>query len=431
MGQWLDRYENHPVHGQIQTFEQLVVSTEKIIDELEDSNAIESYERLKLILGVIKSKFDSTDPLLFPISSLNNINQQLQQVVAELNSFNSNRNVGHLTNANNHADNVLVNLSNIVIPVLPQDVEGIRESIASFRRSAGQFIRNLEIEHNELLAKHETLVQQLESITAEINTQKGRLDTAITQFQQQFSEAENRRREQFEQAKDKRKEDYEKLIGEIEESFNNDLGALTEKFHSLLDKINESKDKIQSELTRSAEDIIKHIEKQKEKASELVTIITNSGMIGGYQDVANKEKTLSIVWQVIAVLSFVGLIGFAIFAFTATLSGELHWGKIGARAFVAITFGLLAAYAARQADKHEEAERKNRKMELELAAIDPYLSELPVETRHKIKEELASRLFAQNDTTAISNDSKTSGSIMDLLRMALETIDNLTKKSGA
>lgn len=430
MGQWLDRFENHPVHTQIQTFEQLIASTEGIIDELEDSNAIESYERLKLILGAIKSKFDSIDPLLYPLAPIQNLNQQIGQVVTEINNFNSNRNVGHLTNANNHADNVLINLSNIVSPGLPRDIDGIRESVASFRRSAGQFIRNLEAEHNELTAKQETLSQQIQTITTEINTQKGRLDTAITQFQQQFSEAEDRRREQFEQAKDKRKKDYETLVGGIEETFTADLENLKEKFQSFLDVITERKEKVHTELTQAAEEIIKQIEKQKSKAAELVTIITNSGMVGGYQTIANKEKTSSIIWQVIAVLSFLGLIGFAIVAFKATLSETLHWGKVGARAFVAITFGILAAYAARQADKHEESERKNRKMELELAAIDPYLSELPVETRHKIKEELASRLFAQNETTAIVNDSKTSGSVVDLLRMALESIDNLTKKSG-
>ena len=95
---------------------------------------------------------------------------------------------------------------------------------------------------------------------------------------------------------------------------------------------------------------------------------------------------------------------------------------------MAVTFGILAAYAARLADKHESIERKNRKMELELAAIDPYLSELPVNTRHKIKEELASRLFAQSEQPEIITNSKTSGSVFDLLRMALETISNLTKK---
>ncbi len=431
MGQWLDRFDNHPVHDQIQSFEQLIASAEGIVDEIEDINAIESYERLKLILDAIKSKFDSIDPLLFPVALLQSLDQQIRQVVSEINAFNSNRNVGHLTNANNHADNVLVNLSNIVSPSLPRDIDGIRESVTSFRRSAGQFIRNLEVEHNDLTAKHEALSQQFEGITAEINTQKGRLDTAITQFQQQFSEAEDRRREQFEQAKDKRKEDYETLVGDIEESFNSNLEKLQEKFQSLLDAVNESKDKSYKELTLSTEEIIKQIEKQKEKAAELVTIITNSGMVGGYQTVANKAKTSLIIWQVIAVLSFLGLIAFAIVAFKATFSETLHWGKVGSKVFVAITFGILAAYAARQADKHEEAERKNRKMELELVAIDPYLSELPVETRHKIKEELASRLFAQSENSTVINGSKTSGSIVDLLRMALESIDNLSKKSGS
>ncbi len=172
------------------------------------------------------------------------------------------------------------------------------------------------------------------------------------------------------------------------------------------------------------------MEIRREKAAELITIITNTGLIGGYQKIANKEHTTSTRWHTIAILSFMGLIAFALLAFLATLPEQFHWGKVGSRAFVALTFGILAAYAARLADKHEAIERKNRKMELELAAIDPYLLELPVETRHKIKEELASRLFGQSEQTEITTDSKTSGSAFDLLRMALETIGNLTKKAG-
>ena len=124
----------------------------------------------------------------------------------------------------------------------------------------------------------------------------------------------------------------------------------------------------------------------------------------------------------------VALVGFAIFAFVATLGQDVKWSAFGARIFVAMAFGILSAYAALQADKHQRAERKNRKTELELASISPYLHDLPIVQQHKIKEELAMRLFGQKDTMDSKIDKKTTGSVLDLLRMALESIDSLSKK---
>jgi hypothetical protein len=118
-----------------------------------------------------------------------------------------------------------------------------------------------------------------------------------------------------------------------------------------------------------------------------------------------------------------GLIAFAIVAFQTTIQGDFRWGVFGARAFVAITFGIAAAWAAREAEKHQNSERRNRKMELELASISPYLALLPEQTQFEVKKELAQRFFGHTDHSAdAKTDQQTTGSTLDLLRMALEII---------
>lgn len=433
MNKWLERFENHPVHNQIETFEEKLYETERIIHQgIDDPATIESLDRLKMAQNSVKVKIENTDPLLVPIQTLKQLNGAISQINPELTNFINNHNPEHLSNANSHVDTISLHLSNILSPQSKEEVEGIKDSIVSFRRSAGQYIKYLEVEYNGLVDKIKGISAQASDINEEINSQKGRLDQAISQFQQQFSDAEDRRREQFEKAKEKRKEDYDQLISEIEEQFANETNEIKEEFSSVLNDIKTQSTSINEELNQNAETLLNKIEKEKSKASEIVTIITNSGMVGGYQEIANQEKKSAKIWQIIATSSLVFLIGFAIFTFAATFSGELHWGKIGARIFVAASFGLLAAYAARQADKHEIAERKNRKMELELAAIDPYLSELPEDKKHCIKEELASRLFAQHDdlNESVANG-KTTGSITDILQMALESINTLSKKTGS
>jgi hypothetical protein len=53
----------------------------------------------------------------------------------------------------------------------------------------------------------------------------------------------------------------------------------------------------------------------------------------------------------------------------------------------------LAAYAAAQADKQMSIETKNRRLELELAAIGPYLAPLPEPDQHAFRLALGNRTF--------------------------------------
>lgn len=53
--------------------------------------------------------------------------------------------------------------------------------------------------------------------------------------------------------------------------------------------------------------------------------------------------------------------------------------------------------------------------------------DLPIEEQHQIKKELASRMFGREEI-APSDLKKVTGSTVDLVKMALEAIENLIKK---
>lgn len=170
------------------------------------------------------------------------------------------------------------------------------------------------------------------------------------------------------------------------------------------------------------------ISEHRQRAEELVRVIANTGMVGGYQKIANDERKAANIWQGIAVGAFVCLILFAIFAFAATLGSNVSWQVFVARAFVAATFGLLAAYAARQADRHESVERSSRRLELALASVDPYLVNLPEDIQHRVKQELAMKFFGEAPEIGQKSD-EVNGNLADLLRMAIETTQELARKT--
>jgi len=128
----------------------------------------------------------------------------------------------------------------------------------------------------------------------------------------------------------------------------------------------------------------------------------------------------------------VGLAGVAIWAFWVATHTQFNWGLFSSRIFVALPFGIIAAYAARQADKHHDLERRNRRVELELASIDPYILPLPEEVRHEVKRQLAERLFGQSEPIQSGKASDSSGTATDVAKIVLDAVktglDQVTKK---
>jgi hypothetical protein len=109
-----------------------------------------------------------------------------------------------------------------------------------------------------------------------------------------------------------------------------------------------------------------------------------------------------------------GLIGFAFFAFLPAMKGGFTWEGFAMRAFLTVTVGVLAAYAATQADRFFQMERYNRKLALELAAIDPFIALLPQEEQHKFKLEIGRRSFAQEDVPMAKHE-KSPATTLDVL----------------
>lgn len=155
-------------------------------------------------------------------------------------------------------------------------------------------------------------------------------------------------------------------------------------------------------MTEQIKMLMDELEKYRKYAQKLVGIIANTGMVSGYQRIANQERRAAIIWNILAIIGMIGLITFAIYSFTYISHDSFNWTILVGRIFVAGSFGAFAAYAARQANIHQQLERYNRKMELELASIDPYLASLPQEVRDYIKGTLAERLFAQNNLSGIN-----------------------------
>jgi hypothetical protein len=118
--------------------------------------------------------------------------------------------------------------------------------------------------------------------------------------------------------------------------------------------------------------------------------------------------------------SLVALIVFAYTTFLPVVPGTFSWEGFAGRVFLSATVGVLAAYAASQADKFLEMERRNRKLALELEALGPFLAPLPTEFQDKFRLEIGDRSFGRQDLGLSKRGDKSPATVIDVLSRSKE-----------
>lgn len=152
-----------------------------------------------------------------------------------------------------------------------------------------------------------------------------------------------------------------------------------------------------------------------------------------YKEVADDAHKRAKFWHGLAVVLMVAVGIFAVYAFVITVNADTSWVKLVSKIFATTTLVTGAAYAARQASKQEKVERYSRKIEMELVAIDPFISSLDEDKRSLIKEEIAKKIFGNSDTMEISSKDEAYTamdkltSIEDLLQSLVVLINKIPK----
>jgi len=172
---------------------------------------------------------------------------------------------------------------------------------------------------------------------------------------------------------------------------------------------------LNKEFVEVATKLRDEITERKEEVEKLVGVIGNLGVTSGYLKTANEAKNSIKLWQGITVAAMIGLIVIAIVAFLPAIGGTFSWGSFAGRVFISLTFGVLAAYAASQADKYQKVERQNRRLALELEAIGPFIAPLPTEKQEEFRMTIGDRSFGHGDGPSGGGDAKSPANLIDIL----------------
>jgi hypothetical protein len=363
------------------------------------NNARNAYVRLRLVMRFIKRQLDGANPFLVHKAALDAIDSSLPQLQNQWNQYKSN------------PDQFFQQLDSCVetiiaqVRLLPETSPRTSEWLEAFddiSMDANEVFESTKLRFEELIASSVATKDELaraktgvQELTAEIQGQKGRMDTLITQQGESFTKSEQDRAAQSIAAEQARTTAFATSQAERSTQFAAASAGLETSVKKLIEENQEKLDKIETDREKDSSDLVEKLMAQLGRAEVIVGTIVKTTMSGNYQIIANREYKNAWGMRISAVISFL-LVG-AMIVWAVVIS---HLGDDGVKlstVVIRLSFGFLfvlpGIYCARESSRHWAAEKHNRRIALELASLGPFLAELKVEKRDEIIVEKAREYF--------------------------------------
>ncbi|MEO6588679.1 MAG: hypothetical protein ABIP06_05070 [Pyrinomonadaceae bacterium] len=274
-------------------------------------------------------------------------------------------------------------------------IENVRKVISATRQSASLNLKNLSTEFEERIDEITKQVDELKKssndTSSTIENQKDRLDTAIAEFQKQFSERIGEFQEQFSEVEEERRKKVDASIQARDRIYNKETKERNIQIETW-----------KSESEKTSQDLILQLRNFAKEAEVTLGLMSEKSLQNDFIIQADKEKDRGWWWN-LATFVEVGLLILAVgYIFVHTIIVPLPvdqstYPQILSKFLVTAVIGIIARWTSRQANRHLAEERRLRKLALELATINPFLNNLPDEIQFKVKELLAMRYYGNNN----------------------------------
>lgn len=438
MSRWKEQFEKHAIHKTLQQVNDWLTTE---IDDLGNGDIVE-LRRCKKVFALISKSVSNLDAETVPIDQLNSLNQQIRQsnIWNELNAFASNGNVSNLKNANDQMNTImqfltwLVPYSNISDEVVK--INSLQDTVDEIINSLSNKKDVLSDELISLSAKVTVLVEEKDQLELAIEQRRQDVDQQVTQWQQQFSDAQDKRSSSYSVWKDK-----------IETELKDKTAAI----------IKETTDDIEELSNTSNETLNKTLDSAQSKHQEIIDLFqlaSGDSISGGYAQSAASESFQSNLWRGIAV-AFICLTAFWIFsAYTSAIDRSNAYSNNGTQVptsiksegievssspsgnitssfdwssfllSISLTGVLLygAAFSALQSNRHRENEKQMRWFALQIKALDPYINSLNDDDQKELKKKLSEKFFTAPSESLSKENMISDNAVSTMTKAMVEVI---------
>lgn len=153
MSRWSTEFLNHPLH---QFWKELKVEVPLLkVDDETVTTSVEEVARLKKIIVYLGELFGCIDPEITPRSVWAAFLPQAQACLDQVRAFSSNRNIAHVIQANEHADNLLTYLKPYLVD--PAAV------VSAIQQTAQSYAENVGKDLTDFRNKTSTILHEIEA----------------------------------------------------------------------------------------------------------------------------------------------------------------------------------------------------------------------------------------------------------------------------
>jgi hypothetical protein len=399
-------FENH------QVFEKLDQISSRIEEkELRKLIGVDGINFFETAISYLKDRLKLTIPTIVQEAELTNISKEIENSLTQINAFVGNKNTGHITNATNHLYTATSRGRNLPLPFTTNGFD-FSKNIVNFEKITKEKYDQLETENKELKKQFDALSKKLEETDKALEN----VNTTLKQKELKIQNLNMSFQTNFETIKTSATQNYEQDRKTFRAEFEKSKKALAKEVEDL-----------KSEINTGTGQIIKDLEAKLEEAKKIVGVVSDKAVTGNYQKVANSHKTTADVFRVIAIILMICLSGILIYTIWDISGENFDWTKSLIRILAAAALSYPATYAARESSKHRKLEVLNRKAELELTAINPFIELLPETQKQTIKEKLVEKYFGNsgnlmNDLDDKKEEDVSLSSIERIMKMLLPFI---------
>lgn len=421
MSRWSEQLEKHQIHQTLRQLREWLGPDSEEIDSEHDAER----RRLAKGIGRIEEVLARADPELTSLQTVAELDQQLRQTQLwnNLSSYSSGRRIEHIRDANDHLTIQLPILSRLLFSGGSSDVSSrMRDVEAAYERFYKTVEKKMK-EYSSRIEAGEAKTAEIDQLVTEIRTQlkdlAERTGKALSEWQGEFTAAQTTRAEEFSSAQIDKATKFDAAVREWRDKSEIEIRSISTEHGT---KLTEA----QAEFDREAAAILVNARQKHSDILEVHGLVGTDGVAGGYQKNAQDEKDAAIVWRRVAMGSFILAGGWILLkyflGFDVRADGSVNWPELVAATSLTLVLLGMGGYAARQSVHHREAEQQLRWFALEVKAIDPFLSSLPVENRNQLKDQLTQKLFGQNRTTSSVKDASIDPGAIKVIAEAFQAV---------
>jgi hypothetical protein len=373
---------------------------------------LDSLNYLQTSMNYIADRLNCSIPILIQDSELNAIAQDLTNELGQINAFLGNSNSGHLINAINNVNASLSKIRNLPSQLIKgnSNYSKILSNFDSLVRAKLDFLNN---ENKSLKNQISLLGKDLEKSNQELK----KLSNSLLQKEKEIQNLNNNFQTDFKNFRLISTQNIEKDRITFRKEFDKDKEKYRKDIDEKIELLDSSSAKIISELKLKLKD-----------ARKLVNVIGNVGATGNFQVLANYHNKEANKWRIVAI-SFMSILSLILIITIWDIHiGNFDWVRSVVRIFAAGILSYPATYAAQESSKHRRQENYNRKIELELASINPFIEILEEPKKQIIKEKLVDKYFGNNDTLDSKEDVHDSTISLNAVEKIIRNIGSIINK---